>query len=131
MYQHKPSSEGRNSRACPTLGLDIELRAFYGNVYLSLPRSFRGPIIIHTGDDRICFAPEFSKRVRLLSKVSLGGVRTYFDGNRPEGGERGYGDTSDKTDDNSLDTITVYGKYTCTQINFDDEGKVLAAVLNV
>lgn len=32
--------------------------------------------------------------------------------------------TSDKTDDNLLDNITVYGKYTCTLINFNDEGKM-------
>jgi hypothetical protein len=109
IYQYEPSSEGRNSRARPTPSLDIELRAFHGNVSLSLPRSFRGPIIIYTGDDRIRFSPEFSERVTLLSDVSLPGVRTYFVGDRPEGGEWGYGDTSDKTDGNSLIPLPSMG----------------------
>ena len=122
MYQHEPSSKDKNSHARPTV--DIELRAFYGDVSLSLPRSFRGPIMIHTGDDRIAFSPAFAERVVLLSKVSLAGVRTYFVGNRPEGGKWGCGDTSDKTDDNLLDSITVYGKYTCTRINLDGEEEV-------
>jgi hypothetical protein len=130
MYQHEPSSKDKNNgHARPTL--DIELRAFYGDVSLSLPRSFRGPITIRTGDDRIAFSPAFAERVVLLSKVSLAGVRTYFVGDRPEGGKWGYGDTSDKTDDNLLDSITVYGKYTCTRINLDGEELVPTMGLNV
>jgi hypothetical protein len=131
MYQHEPSSKGRKSRARPTL--DIELRAFYGNASLSLPRSFRGPIKIHTGDDWIGFSPEFAKHVTLLSKVSLAGVRTYFVGDRPEGGKWGCGDTSDKTDDSLLDNITVYGRYTYTLFSFDYEleGKPPTVALNI
>ncbi|KAF8498511.1 hypothetical protein F5888DRAFT_1689600 [Russula emetica] len=97
----------------------------------SLPHSFRGPITICTGDDRIAFSPAFAERVTLLSKVSLAGVRTYFVGDRPKGGKWGYGDTSDKTDDNLLDNITFYGKYTCTRINLDGEGEVPTMGLNV
>lgn len=129
MYQHEPSSDARNSQARPTL--DIELRAFYGDVSLSLPRSFRGPITINTGDDRIAFSRAFAERVTLLSNVKLAGVRTYFVGDRPEGGKWGYGDTSEKNDDDLLDNVTVYGRYTCSRINWDGEEEVPTIGLNV
>lgn len=71
MYQHEPSSKDRNSQARPTL--DMELSAFYGDVSLTLPRAstFRGPITIRTGDNRIAFSPAFAERVVMLSEVSL------------------------------------------------------------
>jgi hypothetical protein len=53
-------------------------------------------------------------------------------GDRPEGGKWGYGDTSYKTDDNLLNIITVYGKYTCTRINFyyhDDSLSICPSLL--
>jgi hypothetical protein len=66
-----------------------------------------------------------------LGSVSRAGVRTYFVGDRPEGGKWGYRYTSDKTGNNLLDNITVYGRYTCTRVNLDGEGEVPTIGLNV
>jgi hypothetical protein len=100
--------------------------------YLSrFPVPFAGQLQSKPVTDRIAFSPAFAECVMLLSKVPLAGVRTYFVCDRPEGGKWGYGDTSDKTDDNLLDNITVHGKYTCTRINFDGEGEVPTLRLSV
>jgi len=103
----------------------------YGDVSLSLPRCFRGSITTPTGDDRIAFSPAFAELALLLSEIPLAGVRTYFFSDRPCGGKWGYGDTSEKADDNLLDEITVYGKYTCTRINWVCEQEVPTIGLNV
>ncbi|KAH9995067.1 hypothetical protein BJV77DRAFT_992325 [Russula vinacea] len=47
----------------------MDLRADHGDVYLSLPRCFRGPITIRTRDDRIAFSPAFGKRTALISDM--------------------------------------------------------------
>jgi hypothetical protein len=85
----------------------MQLRAVYGDVSLSLPRCFRGPITIRTGDARIALSPAFAERAALISDVP--GVRIYFVGDRPRGGKWGYGDTNDngETDDDLLDEITI------------------------
>lgn len=65
--------------------LDMELRAFYGSVTvsLSLPRFFPGsflwPIIIHTGDDNIRFSPALGERAH-VTHVAL----ESFTGRRPD-----------------------------------------------
>ena len=108
----------------------MQLRANYGDVSLSLPRCFRGPITIRTGDDRIALSPAFAERAALISDVS--GVRIYFVGDRPRSGKWGYGDNNDNggTDNDLLGEITVKGKYTCTQINWDGEEEVPTKVLD-
>ncbi|KAI9453382.1 hypothetical protein BJY52DRAFT_1189606 [Lactarius psammicola] len=63
---------------------DINLRANYGDVSLSLPRCFRGPITILSSHERIAFSPAFEERTALLSDVQ--GVRVYFVGDRPHFG---------------------------------------------
>lgn len=103
MYQHEPSSKDKNSHVRPTLDNRYRAACFlWGRISLASPFLSRANYNPH----RV--------RVVLVSKVPLAGVRTYVVGDRPEGGKWGYGDPSDKTDDNLLDNITVYGKYTCT-----------------
>lgn len=94
--------------SCQTF--DIEQRSFYGDESLSLPHSSRGPIPINTDHDRTVLSPAFAERARLLTEVSLAGVRrTCFLGDRPGGGKWGYGDTGNKADNDLLDYITVQG----------------------
>jgi hypothetical protein len=100
--------------------LDMALRANYGDVYLSLPRCFRGPITIRTGDDRIAFSPAFAKRAGLMSDVA--GVRVYFVGDRPRGGKWGSSTSNGGEavgEDLLLDEISVDGKFTSVRINWD------------
>ena len=58
-------------------------------------------------------------------------LRAFYGGDRPEGGKWGYGDTSEKDDDDLLDNVTVYGRYTCSRINWDGEEEVPTIGLNV
>ena len=102
----------------------MELRAYYGDISLSLPRCFRGPITIRTGDDRIAFSPAFGERTALISDVP--GVRVYFVGVRPRSGKWGGGDGGDGGDNSEtvedlLDELTVDGRYSSVRINWDGE----------
>jgi hypothetical protein len=99
----------------------MELRANYGDVYLSLPSCFRGPITIRTGDDRIAFSRALKKRTALISDVP--GVRVYFVGDRPHSGKWGNGDTStsETVEEDSLDELSIDGIFTSVRINWDGE----------
>ena len=99
----------------------MELRAYYGDISLSLPRCFRGPITIRTGDERVAFSPALEERTALISDVP--GVRVYFIGDRPRTGKWGSGDDSDNVEnlEDLLDELTVDGKYTSVRINLDGE----------
>ena len=118
--QHEPFSPDRSSRrALPFL--DIELRANYGDIYVSLPRYFRGPITIHTRDDRIALSPALEERTALISDVL--GVRVYFVGDRPLGGKWGNGgnSTNGKTVEDLLDELSVSGRFTSVRINWEGD----------
>jgi hypothetical protein len=123
--QHDPSSANKDSRARPAL--DLNVRADYGDISLSLPRCFRGPITISTGDDRIAFSPAFEECMSLLSDVP--GFRVYFVGERPLKGKWGSecgGDAdADEEDGESpgepLDELSVGGKFTSVRINWEGE----------
>jgi len=116
---HDSSSPDKSSRALPYL--DMELRANYGDVHLSLPRCFRGPITIRTGDDRVAFSHAFQERTTLISDIS--DVRVYFVGDRPRGGKWGKGDDGDggETARDLLDELSVSGRHTSVRIRWDGE----------
>ncbi|KAH9981984.1 hypothetical protein BJV74DRAFT_852944 [Russula compacta] len=90
---HDPSSPDGNS--CERPPLDVQLHADYGDIYVSLPRCFRGPINIRTGDSRIALSPALEECMALLSDVR--GTRVYFVGNRPHSGKWGGGDKDGKS----------------------------------
>jgi hypothetical protein len=96
----------------------MELRSEFGDVYISLPCCFRGPITIRTGDDRIAFSPALGKRTALITDVQ--GVRVYFVGDRPRGGKWGVGG-NDGTVEDLLDEISVDGRHTSVRVNWDGE----------
>ena len=50
----------------------MKLRANFGDVYVSLPCCFRGPITIRTRGDRLAFSPALKERTALISDVCLG-----------------------------------------------------------
>ena len=121
--QHGPySSDNRRSRIFPFL--NMKMHSNYGDVYLSLPRCFRGPITIRTGDDRIAFSPAFGAQTALISDIS--GVRVYFVGTRPRGGKWGTANSGGNGEsvEDLLDEVEVDGKFTSTRINWDGEEDV-------
>ena len=117
--QHDLFSPDRSSRVLPFL--NMELSANFGDVYVSLPRCFRGPITIRTHDDRVAFSPALEERTALISDVS--GVRVYFVGERPRSGKWGNGSNSETKED-LLDELSVNGRFTSVRINWDGDKEV-------
>jgi len=114
--QNAPSSRISVGRPC----LDIELRADYGDVFVTLPHSFRGLITIRTGDERITLSPGLAECTALLLDVP--GVREYFVGERrPKGSQVGDRVGKDDTPEEPLDSLMVRGKFTSVRINWDGE----------
>ncbi|KAF8273112.1 hypothetical protein EI94DRAFT_1716701 [Lactarius quietus] len=111
------------------LSLNIELRANYGDVSLSLPRHFRGPITIRTSHERIAFSPALEKHMAPVSDVQ--GVRVYFVGDRPRSGRwRGNDDDDEESEEDTsaggppeepLDELSVGGSHTGVRIQCHGE----------
>ena len=102
------------------------MRAHYGDISVSLPRCFRGPITISTGDDRIAFSPALEEYMSLLSDVP--GFRVYFVGERPLTGKWGSGssggadpDEEGESSGEPLDELSVGGRFSSVRINWDGE----------
>ncbi|KAH9954739.1 hypothetical protein BC827DRAFT_1241236 [Russula dissimulans] len=112
---HAPSPNGRPYER-PSL--DIELHADYGDVFVSLPPCFRGPITIRTGDERIALSPGLTECTALLSDVP--GVREYFVGERRPRESRGSGKVNGRPEE-PLDELVVRGKFTSVRINWVGE----------
>jgi hypothetical protein len=120
--QHDPSCPDKTTaRARPFF--DMALRANYGDISLSLPRCFRGPMTIRTGDERIDFSPALGEYSSLISDVP--GIRVYFVGARPRSGKWGNGGSDDgESVEDILDELTIDGRYTSVRINWDGEDEV-------
>jgi hypothetical protein len=101
----------------------MALRANYGDIFLSLPRYFRGPMTIRTGDERISLSPALDEYASLISDVP--GIRVYFVGTRPRSGKWGYGGSDEGSSvEDALDDLTIDGKFTSVRINWDGEDEV-------
>ena len=106
--------------------IDIEILANYGDVSLSLPRCFRGPMTIRSSHERIAFSPALEERTAPLSDVQ--GVRVYFVGDRPLSGRwRGHdedhneGEEDAGVEEEPLDALSVSGWHTSVRIRWDGE----------
>jgi len=124
---HDAFSDGESEHR---LSLNIDLRANYGDVSLSVSRYFRGPITIRSSHERIAFSPALEERMALLSDVQ--GVRMYFVGNRPRSGRwRGDVDDDDQESEEdtsmggfpeeALDVLYVGGRHTSVRIQCHGE----------
>jgi len=113
------------SQSYPRPSLDLNVQTTYGDISLSLPRCFRGPITIHTSHDHVAFSPAFEERLALISDVQ--GVRVYFVGNRPRSGKwRGGTDTKEDagvggSPEEPLDELSVSGWHSSVRIRWDGE----------
>jgi hypothetical protein len=99
----------------------MKLGANYGDVSVSLPRYFRGPINVRTGDGRIALSPALKECSALISDTQH--ERVYFIGERPRRGKwhSDDGDDEDGTPEEPLDELSVYGGFTSTRIRWDGE----------
>ncbi|KAH9066823.1 hypothetical protein EDB87DRAFT_1782634 [Lactarius vividus] len=104
---------------------DIDLQAKYGDISLSLPRCFRGPITIRSSHERINFSPALEERTAPISDVQ--GVRVYFIGDRPRSGQWRSDDDKEgelgagAAPEEPLDELSVGGWHTSVRINWDGE----------
>ncbi|KAH9962563.1 hypothetical protein BC827DRAFT_199261 [Russula dissimulans] len=125
---HDLSCLDGSTRGRPSL--DVELRANYGDISVSLPLCFRGPITIQTTHERIAFSRALEECTALVSDVR--GSRVYFVGERPQTGKwrRGNVDSDDEdSDDESkgpspeepIDELSIGGKHTGVRINWEGE----------
>lgn len=124
--QHDAFSVGESEHR-PSI--EIEILANYGDVSLSLPRCFRGPIRIRSSHERIAFSPALEERTAPLLDVQ--GVRVYFIGDRPLSGRwRGHDDEHNEGEEDAgvgndpeepLDALSVNGWHTSVRICWDGE----------
>jgi hypothetical protein len=97
------------------------LSASNGEISLSLPRCFRGPVAILTTHDRIAFSPALEERTALLADVP--DVRVYFVGERPRRGQWGREDSDDDDEEDGslveepLDEMLITGEHTSVRID--------------
>ena len=110
--------------------VDIELYAGDGDVSVSLPRCFRGLMMIKSSQGRIRFTPLFEERTTLLSDIA--GIRMYFVGDRPRSwmlwrkdddkkeGEEGVARSCIYPEE-SLDKLTVGSLNSGVQIRWEGE----------
>ena len=97
------------------------MSASNGEILLSLPRCFRGPVAILTTHDRIAFSPALEERTALLADVP--NVRVYFVGERPRRGQWGREDSDDDDEEDGslveepLDEILITGEHTSVRID--------------
>ena len=101
------------------------MRAIYGDISVSLPRCFRGPITIRTGDDRVAFSPALKESMTLVSDIPS--FLVYFVGERPfkgkwgTSGGSGDGDEEGESSGQLLDELSVGGGFSSVRINWDGE----------
>jgi hypothetical protein len=90
------------------------VHADHGDISLTLPHCFRGPVTIHSTHERITFSPALKPCTSQLSDVL--GEQVYFVGERPRKGEWRGGDEDDEgTEDapeEAVDRLHVYGNHT-------------------
>ena len=110
---------GESTRTLPFL--DMEMCANFGDVSVSLPRCFRGPITIRTRDDRIAFSPALKGCTALVSDIA--GILVYFVGEGPRSGKWGEPGSSNngETVEDSFDRLLIRGRFSSVRINWDGE----------
>jgi len=108
------------------------LSASNGEISLSLPRCFRGPVAILTTHDCIAFSPALEERTALLADVP--DVRVYFVGERPRRGQWGREVSDDDEEDEEdspveepLDELLITGEHTSVRIDRVGEGEMKPA----
>jgi hypothetical protein len=105
------------SMAEPRPFLQIEARAHNGSVAISIPRSFRGQITLHTDNGHVQLSSALASHAAMLS--GLNGSHTYFVGERPDGDKwcTGAGGEGEKVDE-----VIGWSKNGSVKVSYNDEG---------
>ncbi len=96
--------------------LNIEVRAHNGTITVTIPRSFRGQMTLHTDNGRVHLSPTLAPRAASLS--ALNGTHIYFVGERPSTGKW---HTGDSEDGDEVDGLIASSKNGSIRVSYDDE----------
>jgi hypothetical protein len=96
--------------------LNIEVKAHNGAIAVTIPRSFRGQMRLHTDNGRVHLSPTLAPRSASLSV--LNGTHTYFVGERPGCGKW---HTGESEDGDEVDGLIASSKNGSVRVLYDDE----------
>ncbi|KAH9962164.1 hypothetical protein BC827DRAFT_1267153 [Russula dissimulans] len=94
----------------------IEARTLNGSVMLTVPRSFRGQLTLHTNSGRVHLSSALALHAATLS--TLNGTHTYFVGERPRSGTW---DDGTNGDGEPVDVVMGSTKNGTVKVTYDDE----------
>jgi len=114
-----------SSMAEPRPFLQLEARAHNGSVTISIPRSFRGQLTLHTHNGRVMLSSALASRAAMLSGIN--GTHTYFVGERP-GDDKWRTGTSGEGEE--VDEAVGWSKNGSIKVSYDDEDGAGAGVLS-
>jgi hypothetical protein len=98
--------------------LSVNVRAHNGAIFITIPRSFRGQLTLHTDNGCVNLSSALAPQAAVLS--NLDGTRTYFVGERPSGG-KWY--TGAGKDGEEVDEVMGWSKNGSVRVSYDDEDK--------
>ncbi|KAI9432962.1 hypothetical protein H4582DRAFT_1820433, partial [Lactarius indigo] len=104
------------SMAEPRPFLQIEAKGHNGSVTISIPRSFRGQLTLHTDNGRVVLSSALAPRASMLS--GLNGSHTYFVGERPDGDKWRTGTSGEGEE---VDEVIGWSKNGSVKVSYDDE----------
>ncbi len=96
--------------------LQIEARGHNGAITVSIPRSFRGQLTLHTDNGRVLLSSALAPRASMLS--GLNGSHTYFVGERPDGDKWRTGTSGEGEE---VDEVISWSKNGSVKVSYDDE----------
>jgi hypothetical protein len=96
--------------------LSIEVKSENGAIFLAIPRSFRGQMMLHTDNGRVTLSSALATRAATLS--TLNGTNSYFVGERPSSGKW---HTGTGEDGEEVDGVIGSSKNGSVKVSYDDE----------
>ena len=96
--------------------LNIEVKAYNGAIAVTIPRTFRGQLMLHTVNGGVHLSSTLAPRAASLSV--LNGTHTYFVGERPSCG-KWY--TSESEDGDEVDGLIASSKNGSIKVSYDEE----------
>ena len=109
----------------PRPSLQIEAKGHNGSISVSIPRSFRGQLTLHTHNGRVALSSTLAPRAAMLSGVN--DTVTYFVGERPveDKWRTGTGGEGEEVDE-----VIGWSKNGSIKVSYDDEDGASAGVLS-
>ena len=100
----------------PHTFLQIEARSHNGSVTISIPRSFRGQLILHSHNGRVLLSSALAPRAAMLSVLNRS--HTYFVGEPPSDDKWRTGTSGEGEE---VDEVIGWSQYGSVKISYDDK----------